>query len=300
LRPVCIFFLLLLWSSVAHADPRADELFRQGREAMKLGQCAKAIPLFEESHRLDPGAGTLLNLAACHAELGKTASAYRVFGEALYAAERSGDTEQAEVARERRESLLTKLASIRITVGGAAPTSDLNVTLDGAALTPAQFTHDILIDPGEHTLVIVGHAERKVTILADTPGVTAIDFPAAAAASPSPSLTTTASSTPTTRWPPLRVIGAASMSGSVIALGIATYFGVTAIDLRTESDRECPNERCSQRGVEINEDARANGNRATAFFVAGAATLLMGVVLYWVGTPPPAARTSHRGGILVW
>jgi hypothetical protein len=319
--PLVLSFVLLLLTlseAAAFADSRAEEVFRLGREAMKAGDCPKAIPLFEESQRLDPGAGTLLNLGACHAELGRSATAYRIFGEALYSASLRGDTEQAEVARERREALLPKLASIRITVGGgASPSADLSVVLDGTALAPAVFMRDVLVDPGEHTLSVRAKGdgsaaalavERKIVIAANTPGVTAIELPAmggenAMSSSPAASATTT---TTTTRWPPIRVIGAATATTSVIALGIATYFGVRAIDLRGESDRECPNERCSQLGVSLNEDARANGNRSTAFFIVGAAALATGVLLYWIGTPKPSPSSSTspaallRGGALVW
>ena len=45
-------------------DPAAAEvLFRRGRQAMEAKRCAEALPSFVESQRLDPAAGTLLNIA---------------------------------------------------------------------------------------------------------------------------------------------------------------------------------------------------------------------------------------------
>ena len=51
----------------AHAEPNADDralataLFNEGRSLMSEGRIAQACPKLEESHRLDPSGGTILN-----------------------------------------------------------------------------------------------------------------------------------------------------------------------------------------------------------------------------------------------
>ena len=78
---------LALVGTPSLAQPRdaaaADTLFRQGREAMKAGDYATACPKFEESQRLDPAAGTVLNLAQCEDQQGKFASAQQHYREAM-------------------------------------------------------------------------------------------------------------------------------------------------------------------------------------------------------------------------
>ena len=71
--------LVLLGAGVATAqtlDPVGGQwLFREGRALMKDGDLAAACPKLEESLRLDPAVGTLMNLAECHERQGRTASA---------------------------------------------------------------------------------------------------------------------------------------------------------------------------------------------------------------------------------
>src|SRR5580700_7062146 len=66
------------------SDPAAaDVLFQKGREAAEKGEWSTACPKFAESQRLDPAAGTLLNLADCEEHLGQLASALDHFKAAL-------------------------------------------------------------------------------------------------------------------------------------------------------------------------------------------------------------------------
>ena len=44
----------------------AESLFREGKRLSGEHKFAEACPKFAESYKLDPGLGTLLNLAICH------------------------------------------------------------------------------------------------------------------------------------------------------------------------------------------------------------------------------------------
>ena len=65
----------LMTTSQAHADKMTDaeELFRRAKTLMAERKHRDACPLLEESQKLDPQMGTLLNLAICHENVGKVA-----------------------------------------------------------------------------------------------------------------------------------------------------------------------------------------------------------------------------------
>src|SRR5215510_5077923 len=80
-------------------DPAtAEALFTEGRKAFDAGRFAEACQKFAESQRLDPGAGTLINLAACREKTGEIALAWAAWKEALDNL-RSDDDRRPEVER---------------------------------------------------------------------------------------------------------------------------------------------------------------------------------------------------------
>src|SRR5262245_57161497 len=101
LRPIAILPTLLLLVAPSRADPdveaRAAALFEEGRALFKEERFAEACPKLEESQRLSPSGGTLLNVAACHERLGKVATAWVEFQQALTAARVDGKDDRARL-----------------------------------------------------------------------------------------------------------------------------------------------------------------------------------------------------------
>lgn len=128
----------------------AETLFEQGRALMDEKKYGEACPKLAESQRLDPGGGTLLNLALCHELEGKTATAQSEFKEALGQAVRDGRADRQELAREHLATLEKRLVRIQVAVTpGPSPT----ITLDRSVVPSAAWGIAIAVDPGEHRVV---------------------------------------------------------------------------------------------------------------------------------------------------
>ncbi|HUQ07412.1 MAG TPA: hypothetical protein VM261_33195 [Kofleriaceae bacterium] len=186
---------LAMWiatPTTAHAQPtdsvkRADQLFQEGRALIEAGKFADACPKFEESQRLDPGLGTLLNLAACYEQVGKLASALTAFRSAEEQARAAGPTEKKreQTAAERARAIESRVPRLTIILSASDRPTGFTVTRDGVTVPPLDFGRRIPVDPG--TIVIEATApgfeafKTEVVIARDTTART-VDVPALMAA----------------------------------------------------------------------------------------------------------------------
>src|SRR5262245_60063855 len=101
--------VLACWT--AQADPteaeraQATSLFKEAKALMDEQRYAEACRKFEDSQRLDPGGGTLLNLAVCHEQVGRAATALAEFKQALETAKRDGRDRRVQLAEEHIAAL---------------------------------------------------------------------------------------------------------------------------------------------------------------------------------------------------
>jgi hypothetical protein len=134
-------------------EPAAERLFREGRELMLEHRYAEACPKFQQSQELEPRLGTLLNLAVCHEEEGKVASAWVEYQQALTTARTEGDAKRERLARERIASATPRVPWLTIEISQQAPDT-LEIELDGSRLSPELWRREMPVDPGAHRLVV--------------------------------------------------------------------------------------------------------------------------------------------------
>src|SRR5271154_446464 len=98
----------------------ATALFDEAKSLLAAGRVGEACRKLEESRRLDPLPGTILNLGACHEREGLTASAAAEFREARAMAERDHRDYRVSFADEHLRALEPSLSMLVIVVGDNA------------------------------------------------------------------------------------------------------------------------------------------------------------------------------------
>jgi hypothetical protein len=290
----------------------AQALFDQARALMASGKADQACPKFAESQRLDPGVGTLLNLAACYETSGRPASAWSTFLEAESAARAANNAEGVRVSRERAAALAPKLTKLRVTVAEPA-LEGLEVRRDGRLVGREQWGLEIPVDPGKHTLSASApaHLPWQTELEAREPGRSvSVEVPALERSSAEQTASSASHTTPvapndtshlsvitpnqqhrgigTQRW---LAIGAGVIGVAGVTIG--TVFGLKSMSKHDEAEKHCDGADCRDTtGVGLRSDAREAGNLSTLGFVLGGIGLAGGAVLWFTASSHPTEPST--------
>lgn len=268
---------------------------------------AEACPRFFESNRLDEGIGTSLWLADCYEMNGQTASAWAEFREAAGLAMRSNDSRE-KVARERAQALEGKLARLLLIVPAPARLPGLRVVRDGRDVGSGLWGASVPTDPGQHTVVVQAPDRRTQTLTITVlpgPGEQALVIPqlekAPADRPPTPTVSPTpspaANRAPSRRLPSQRIAAISAGGVGLVGVALGSYFGLHAKSELDDSnaDQHCGAlNRCDPIGLADRSAAQSAATASTVLFVAGAAALASGAVL-WFTTPAAAHDPSSTG-----
>lgn len=271
------------------AVEQADRLFQQALVSIDAGRCEEAVPKLEESHRLAPASGTLLNLADCYARLGRTAQAYRTFVQTAELARSTAKPERERLARQGAEALLPKLAKLTVTPP-SQPIPNLQIALDGQILPEAEWGTGtpVVIEPGTHRFGASAPGRRSfeyVLTEVTAGGTAAVEIPNLEVIPPAEPIPSLPTEKPSRGLDTQQIWAVVSAGIGVVGLGLGTAFALNSQAWNDESDRYCTGDLCSDpRGVDAMNDARAAGDRATVAMAVGAAGLGAAAVL-WIARP---------------
>jgi len=305
--------------SAARAEPAAPadralatELFNEARALLAEGKPAAACPKFAESQRLDPGLGTLLNLANCHELEQKTATAWSELTEALAIAERERQLDRIEFARSHIAALEQRLSRLVVVLPPELDGRDVEVTRDGSSIARVALGTAMPIDPGIHRIEVkvrgfapwsadvdIADGTRRELVVGPIIAVEASVAPEAAAPGtpgPMPSDAPQSPSSPASRDArPARgrTLGLATGGVGLVAVGVGTIAGILAITKSNQSDSRC-SPRCNDEGYSLNREAKTAADVSTVSFIIGAVALGAGVILLVTSRPSAATATSHR------
>jgi hypothetical protein len=236
----------------------AETLFFTARGLMEAGRYAEACGKLNESYRLDPAAGTLLNLAVCNEKIGKVASAWGEFRDAQAEARRMNRADREQLAADRIKAIEPELPFLAVNVPPLVRSiRGFEITRNGIPLQSAAWDTELPVDPGDvevverapgykpKTLHVTMAAKQHAAIVAEPLELAPIERP------------------PPPFWTAKRTTGFALIAGGLVAGGFGAFFGARALSEKSQSDQNCPkdalgNERCTSTGVDDMNQAKTS------------------------------------------
>lgn len=299
LRGACAFVVaasLLVASRPCRADEAsqaalAESLFREGRALVTAGKLAEACAKFAESRRLDPAPGTLLNLARCYEDVGRTASAWATYRELDIRATALDQKARAEFARKRAAEMEPSLAALVVRVP-AHRAPELSITYDGIALGAAAWDTRVPVDPGRHHVVAAAPGrvswERDVDVAASAVQVVEVGEMAEEKATPR----VDPLPAPATESSPLRTAGIVTAIAGGVAIGTGLVFGLVA-KVENDSARSdaCDARGCTSDGLDRIRRADDFASVSTVVTIGGSVITAAGIAL-WLFAPKAAVRVG--------
>jgi hypothetical protein len=265
----------------------AQQLFMDGRDAVKRGELPLALEKFQRSYELHPTQGTLLNLGAVNEQLGKLVKALEHFELAKKQLAESDD--RYPVARDGAARVRPRIPTLRIEYAAGSPVQ-MSVRLDGAPVAASSIGAELPLDPGTYRVITSapGREEKSYEVALKeaahlTLTVEAGNKLATALAAPPPSGRPTAT----------QAFGIAAGGIGFAGIVIGAVTGVGAITAKSDAAKLCPDPKaCTGAGLEAAGKSRALADVSTASFVIGLAGVAAGVTLVLVGREKPAAPSA--------
>ena len=304
----------------------AETLFQAGRKLIDSGKIEEGCEKMESSQRLEPKTGTLLNLALCHEQLGKTASAWAEMIEVASQAARLKQDDRVAFAKERVAALEKKLSRLTITTRAKGP--GVVILLDNKPLEASMLGLPLPMDPGAHAIdaTLQGREAYHITVkIAPGPSSQTVEVPELSLTGPvqttapegstaplgtgsapvgtgsAPVATATSSSTSGPGTPPktggggLFVGGVVVASAGVIGLAVGGVFGGLAFSKEAEANKLCPARVCpTQEGADMHAAANDLATISTVGVAAGAVVAGAGVTMMLLSRSSAPQKTGAR------
>jgi hypothetical protein len=260
---------------------RAEARFHEGERLFDAKQIAEACAAFDESERLDPQLGTLLNLAFCEETLGKPARAWRAYTAGSVWGEQRGQHDRAAWAVARAFDVAKRLPLVLLVLPAEASERSYAIQIDGDVVPPSAWFTPVPLDPGPHTLAVSapGRGSQQIALnVAEGPGTQSVKVPSLAPLVARPAMTEAPQVTPS-HGDGRRVVAWVGLGLGVAALGLGTTYGILSLSKKSDASGHCAGSQCDAAGVADQDEANRDAIVSSIAFGAGLVSLGVGVWL---------------------
>jgi hypothetical protein len=296
---LAVVFAVSFAAGAAHADDKSDaaRLFKEGQELMKAQRFADACPKLEDSQKLDPQLGTVLNLGFCREKLGSTWLSWLAYRDAELRADAAGKRERVEFARQHLSDLEKSLPKLVLDCG-SDKLDELSV--EGRVVPGANNGQPFTAESGKRTFKFAkaGKKAASIEVLVtkqSSPQRIACpelaDEPVATTPSPNEGGGNGGSEggdqpPPPPPSQPSRAPMYASFAVGGAGLVFGGVFTALMLSKKSEGDLHCPNQKCDATGAPLIKQAQDFGWYATGGYAVGLIGLAVGG--YFLFTTPSA------------
>ena len=305
-RRVCGFAIIASFGFAQPAlaqSPQPDELFQQGKALLQQRRVAEACQKFEASLALARRGGTLLNLAVCREEEGRTASALTLFEQARERAQEDQRQDRLTLVDEHVAALRPRLSWLTIAPASGVAPAGLTIRCDDSTLTRENWGEPQAMDPGEHVITAAAPGRTPITVKvqvranADHQSVSLPELSPISAA-PAPAEPVVRPVAPARSAEPATSTAHPVLGFAVLGIGAAgvivgSGFGIVAIVDSNQSRALCSGPPCSVEARQENEHARSAAHVANVAIPAGLAVAGLGLFLILREAERPPARASR-------
>jgi hypothetical protein len=280
------------WAQSPAEINAARQAFKEGEEAERKGDYARALARFEAALKVKSTPQLHLRAGACQERLGQLTAALASYERGLAKARETSNAPVTKVAEEQIAALRPRIPTVTITV--PARLADASVKLDGAPVSPSALAGKLPVDPGPHRVhaEAPGYQPRDFEFTATERQASAVEVDltpvggttAAAAAAPPPPA-------PSKLPGALLTAGGGAMLAGGVALLVVSFLKDGSInDLCGGPERlRCP---ASRKDAILADVSAANAMRFSGIGVAAAGVGVGVAGVYLLVRKPPVQSTG--------
>jgi hypothetical protein len=259
---------------------------------MATGSYSDACARFAESERLDPAAGTLLNLADCYEKNGQLASAWMTFREATTAAQRIDRPAWTEQATARANLLEARLSTLTIHIDPIATPTGTEVSFNGLPVAREAWGFPVPVDPPSVRVEVRAPKKKIWTALVavdPTQPHIVVEVPPLEDLRVAPPEAQPERSPGPARLTARQVAAITFLGAGILGLGVAGGLALAAKGKENQAEGESGANQTNDSASAVHE-----GNVATGLVIGGAAFAATGILL-WLIAPATHTRIAVRG-----